>query len=130
MQRKFPELRGKMAPELENELRTFFNYLYDTIELLANRAGVSLEPIRPTSPSATRVEARTATSQSKSNSVGLAGNVLAQRLIGEDETSLHGIVPKEVLRSEMEVTAGIVPIDGFIIVADAKGNSKKVLITN
>jgi hypothetical protein len=128
MLRRYPNIRGKIDSTVENEIKSVFDYLYDTIELLANRTETSLEIIQKGTPSMLQ-----ATPQQKivqqSSSVGLESGVFAQSQIGQvADPNLRPNIPANYVFSDMNKIAGLVVVGGKIAIQDGLGHTFNFLV--
>jgi hypothetical protein len=127
MQRKYPNIRGKVDAIVENEIKSAFDSLYDTIEFLAKQANVSLDANTKQTPST--IQKSVASNSNSSSAVGLDKGVFGQAQVGTaSDPNLKPNVPDNFLRSEMKLVAGVVVVGGKVSIQDGFGHVFNFLV--
>lgn len=127
MYRKYPNL-NKLDKDVQAEMKSFIDIMYDTLELLAKRANVSLELNVQATPSS--ISRNVTTQQNGQNSsIGLDKGVFAQASIGgKDDPSLKPNIPDNFIKSDMNRVVGAVATGGKVSMSDGFGHSFNFLV--
>lgn len=125
---QMPSLIGKLDADAERELTLAFMNIFEHVKSIYGKLGVNIR-VENLSPSTTIISRKESEREKENVSIGLNDANLAQRNIGSNvqDPSVEGIIPRDVLSSDLIVTAGAVPVAGKITVRDRSGNSIELL---